>query len=332
MKSVVTSVVTPKSGLTLRNHCENPYNGWKRVEFLPLYITNRGNREYSQTLTPVFQVTTEVSTVSDPNHKLGRHFCEKNKHTHLPGTARGSKFIKAGKGVVGRESPEKFQLFKNRSYVMKKKENRIEKLYSACTIYDEIDHRQEVCVHWFKVGPRWEDVDYSQLIEDYDALDETEKDKAEEIVNEYFTKKEIRILRRFFKKKLGFQEGHLQVNEHSIPIRVKLPENGEMFASLQEVSYKHNTLEPKHQDGLPFEVWGYYNMDLHFPADQLSEDHIWDGTEFLKEALAIIFPDSCEEGYNPEDLDDVVSELYEKHGLFVGLNNVKRWSSREKEA
>jgi hypothetical protein len=62
MKSVVTSVVTSKSGLTTRNHCEKPINGGRRVEDLPLYITNRGNCEYSQILTLVFRVTTEVTT------------------------------------------------------------------------------------------------------------------------------------------------------------------------------------------------------------------------------------------------------------------------------
>ena len=73
MKSVVTSVVTLKSGLTLRNPCENPYNGWKRVEFPPLYITKGGKCESSRILTPVFQVTTEVTTVS-PNFISGGHY------------------------------------------------------------------------------------------------------------------------------------------------------------------------------------------------------------------------------------------------------------------
>ena len=80
MKSVVTSVVTSKSGLTTRNHCENPLNGGRTVEDLPLYITNRGNREYSQVLTPVFLVTTEVTTVLGKNHSLGGHYHERIQH------------------------------------------------------------------------------------------------------------------------------------------------------------------------------------------------------------------------------------------------------------
>jgi hypothetical protein len=65
MKSVVKSVVTVKSGLTHRNHCENPIKGERRVEDIPLYITNSRNCEYSQILASIFLVTTEMTTVSE---------------------------------------------------------------------------------------------------------------------------------------------------------------------------------------------------------------------------------------------------------------------------
>ena len=82
MKSVVTSVVTIKSGLTNQYHCENPIKRVKRVVFIPLYITKMENSIYSQQLTPVFEVTTEVTTVSDQNHRLGGHIMKRHSYTN----------------------------------------------------------------------------------------------------------------------------------------------------------------------------------------------------------------------------------------------------------
>ena len=76
MKSVVKSVVTLKSGLSIRYHCETLINWGKRVDFLPLYITNNRNCEYSQILTPIFLVTTKMTTVL-ANFILGGHFHER---------------------------------------------------------------------------------------------------------------------------------------------------------------------------------------------------------------------------------------------------------------
>ena len=64
-RAVVTTVVTPKSGVITCYHCESLINGGKRVEEIP-YIYHKVIKKYSyQQLTPVFLVTTELTTPVD---------------------------------------------------------------------------------------------------------------------------------------------------------------------------------------------------------------------------------------------------------------------------
>ena len=62
---VVTFVVTPKSGVICCFHCESLINGGKRVEEIP-YIYHKVMKGYFyQPLTPVFLLTTQLTTAVD---------------------------------------------------------------------------------------------------------------------------------------------------------------------------------------------------------------------------------------------------------------------------
>jgi hypothetical protein len=65
IRAVVTIVVTPKSGVIGCYHCESLINGGKRVEEIP-YIYHKVMKGYSyQPLTPVFLMTTELTTTTE---------------------------------------------------------------------------------------------------------------------------------------------------------------------------------------------------------------------------------------------------------------------------
>ena len=63
MRVVVKTVVTPKLGLTICYHCENWIIGGDRVYFRPYIYHNIVKKSYYQQVTPVFQLTTELTTV-----------------------------------------------------------------------------------------------------------------------------------------------------------------------------------------------------------------------------------------------------------------------------
>ena len=70
IKAVVKVVVTPKSGLTLCYHCESCTIGGDRVIFRPYIYHNIVKAYCYQLVTPIFLVTTELTT--DAESYLGR--------------------------------------------------------------------------------------------------------------------------------------------------------------------------------------------------------------------------------------------------------------------
>ena len=194
----------------------------------------------------------------------------------------------------------------------------IEKLYGAVSFADDFKDRKNVRIDWFRAGPRRQDVKYAQLIEDYGLLNESEKRTAEEIIDEFFTKEELEILREYLIRKKYLEEGDFLVTRFSVPMRVKR-ETGGLFSTVGEISYGSNTLHLNMEPDcdLPFEVWGHYNIDNHSPADRLPWEHIHDGLQFLEEATKAVLPDLDAKGLFNEAL---VNEIYQRRGLYVVWN------------
>ena len=203
--------------------------------------------------------------------------------------------------------------------LLKRKKNKIEKLYFVCWHLDKFKYWKDVTVEWWKVDARWENVDYSQIIENYHLLNETEKSKAEEVVNELFTMNETELLRDFFRKRTG--ELLLSVTEVSIPIRYKDFDTGKVYDLHYEL--------PRHEDiiclnccfmddyDLPFLVWGFCNLDKRCPLDKLPGKHANNGLEFLERAWPGNLPDvDCSQTFTSE----LVNDLYEQHGFYVDVN------------
>jgi hypothetical protein len=65
IRAVVTIVVTPKSGVISCFHCESLINGGKRAEDRPYIYHNTVKGYCYQQHTPVFLVTTELTTSTD---------------------------------------------------------------------------------------------------------------------------------------------------------------------------------------------------------------------------------------------------------------------------
>ena len=215
MKSVVTSVVTPKSGLTIRNPCENLYNGWKRVEFPPLYITKWGKCVSSRILTPVFQVTTEVTTVSNPNHKLGRHFCEKTHHIcrQKPGTSPRGVNVRQSVYLRG-EIPSVEGIILNSRLNKEIPMSKNEILYNAYSFVDGLRHNcmtyNRVPIEWHAQNRKKPIVDYQEKLFSFNYQSDSVKRTACLWIDQAFSEEEIAVIKPIIQKiSYGFTVCHI---------------------------------------------------------------------------------------------------------------------------
>jgi hypothetical protein len=196
--------------------------------------------------------------------------------------------------------------------------NNIDKLYMAVTFADVLRDRINVRIDWFKHGPGLQKMNYDELIEGYDLLDEEEKAIATEIVDEFFTKEEVDILQEYLDKNAYIGTGAFLVGETSLPMSVKRA-NGELYTPVGHISYGSNTISLNMEPScdLPFEVWGHYNIDNHLPAENLPWEHIDDGIQFLKEGTSAVLPNVDVENLFSEEL---IREIYRKRQLYVSWN------------
>jgi len=191
----------------------------------------------------------------------------------------------------------------------------ISKLYSGWSILHEFLNRDMVLVDWHKSNTEWNDVDYKQIVKDYDKMDESQKARARVFANEFFTRNEINRLRRILKE--GF-DTHLVVEESTLPIDFIEPETGKEDIPYWCISYASNTIrlydyEVGHK--LPFEVCGYFDIERALPSSKLPLEMRQNGKEYLEKALKVIMPTVK----LPDDIpDDLIEALYNEEGLYVG--------------
>jgi hypothetical protein len=286
MKSVVKSVVTRKSGLSIRYYCETFINWGKRVDFLPLYITNSRNCEYSQILTPIFLVTTKVTTVL-ANFSLGGN-CH-GRYQLYPDesctSARGAngaqssylaREIPSPKGTISNLNKEVTIMKKGIIHDTKSEAKRMKngRLFLAYCCIDGIECYgkifDRVPLHWYAENRKKPIVDYQDLVIGYEGLNEYEKERARDWIDEGFTEEEISIIRPIIERS-GYD---FEVREMAMPVIIQEDERFPFwsYADLFTGSGEHFANLKGH--GLPFDVVCYYNLNNAIERDARNVDKI----------------------------------------------------------
>ena len=193
------------------------------------------------------------------------------------------------------------------------------KLYEAHSIFTNFHGRAQLVVNWYYADKRNLEMDYSKAIDDYKSMDKQEKEMAMEIVNEYFTLEEIKLLKRG----LGNYSEGFYYKELNLPIKTKVPcDNGIELSSMSNkaLSTPQNTVDLSKLDGydLPFSICGYYELDEIIPAPMIDLSEI---VGFEKDCkFKLIYSEPF------KDSDTLSSEFYhalENGGVeFVALDQI----------
>jgi len=133
---------------------------------------------------------------------------------------------------------------------------KIDKLYTASSIFKDSTGDKTINIDWCHAGEKWEDANYKDIIKGYKNMDTEERLFAEDYVNKFFAEEEVEFLKLFLEEKLGIE---LVIEEHSLPIetayseRLPFDEIGSSFGTI------HLNILTNYD--LPFKVWGNYNKD-----------------------------------------------------------------------
>lgn len=198
------------------------------------------------------------------------------------------------------------------------------KLFSAYSIVDDFENCRDVVIHWFKCGSKFEGVDYKNLIEGYEDFNEQQRSLCESHVDEYFTESECRLLKRYLKLEYDTE---LIIDDQVLPMKLLKEGKGDVFSywAISSASNTYDLTRDKPGD-LPFEVSGFYNLDLFFPSKELPFTMKHAGLVFLWRALDMLYPPRAEIDF--DKLRFIVDELYQGHNIYVNYNPCKAYPIR----
>lgn len=147
---------------------------------------------------------------------------------------------------------------------------------------------------------------YEEVIADYEQLDEKQRHALQRDIRRYFTATETSALASYLEGKYGLE---LVVEPVPLPIR----ERGRFFDEGSSVIYDFLELSEQEDYPLSFRVWGYYSIESCLTTPSLEN-----GVLFLEKAFQLLHMTL---GFDKEELQAVVKELYVTHGLLVKERN-----------
>lgn len=198
------------------------------------------------------------------------------------------------------------------------------KLYSASSVIDEYRYFREVKFHWVKKGPKLDGINYSNLIEDWDELNEIEQCQCEQHIDELFTHVECIFLEQYLKIKYNTD---VFFEEVKIPLKAKLKGRKEIVLgpSIEDLEddYVLDLTRNKPYE-LPFDVCAHFNLFSCYPGNELHPELKCDGVHFLKSVLEKVGFDAKK---SFDELVSIVDQLYHENDMYVNYNPFKNWNS-----
>ena len=165
---------------------------------------------------------------------------------------------------------------------------------------DRVYH--DVKFHWYCLERAVAPFPDEAVIADFQHLDEKQRQGLQRDVRRYFTAAEARALGDYLELKYGLE---LIVEPVELPIR----ERGRFFDEGNTVIYDFLELSEQDDYPLPFRVWGYYSIESSLTSPSLEN-----GVLFLEKAFEMLH---MTVGFDREQLQSVVKDLYVTHGLLV---------------